>query len=358
MKIKGFSVYIIVAFLSMALGAFAILGYSTFIKPENNITANAQISQGRNTAIVKAVQAVSPAVVSITNKGIARDFYNRPVIVDQGTGSGIIFDRNGYIVTNYHVVAKAQELIVSLADGRILEGKIVGIDPLTDLAVVKIEAGNLPVAPFGDSDSLMVGEPAIAIGNPLGLDLKGTVTAGIISALDRTIDIGDISLKLIQTDAAINPGNSGGALINADGFVVGINSVKISVVGVEGLGFAIPINDAHPILVSLIEKGRVIRPYWGINLVDKKLANRNGYDFPFEPGVFISAIDPNGSASKAGIIYSDLIVNVAGKKIVTISDFTNVIQSLQVNSEVEVIVLRNKETLTFKVRLEEIPSGQ
>ena len=170
--------------------------------------------------------------------------FNRKVLVGEGVGSGVIFDKAGYIVTNNHVVGTAKTVIVSLADGQSTEGTVVGRDARTDLAVVKINMDNLPVAEFGDSDSLQVGEPAIAIGNPLGLEFQGTVTVGVISSLNRTIGAEGQSMKLIQTDAAINPGNSGGALVDADGKVIGINSAKISQEGVEGLGFAIPINAA------------------------------------------------------------------------------------------------------------------
>ncbi|MDL2280387.1 trypsin-like peptidase domain-containing protein [Selenomonadales bacterium OttesenSCG-928-I06] len=367
-RFKGLSVYIIVAFISMTIGAFAMLGCSALTKQEsragtllndnlNQTTANAQISQGRNTAIVKAVQAVAPAVVGITNKGQARDFFNRKVIVDQGTGSGIIFDTNGYIVTNYHVVARASTIIVSLADGRTLEGKVIGADPITDLAVVKVDAKDLPVAAFGDSDSLMVGEPAIAIGNPLGLELRGSVTSGVISALNRPLDVGERSFKLIQTDAAINPGNSGGALVNADGLVVGINSIKIAVSGVEGLGFAIPINDARPILKSLIENGRVIRPYLAINVMDRRLATRAGYEYPFEKGIYIVNMDPNGSAAKSGLAAGDVILSVAGQEVSTIAELRNVLDSLKVNTEVDIVVQRDNKTQTFKVRLQEMPNN-
>ena len=175
------------------------------------------LSDARNTAVVQAAKKVSPAVVGITTKVYNRDMFNRKVLVGEGVGSGVIFDKAGYIVTNNHVVGPAKTVIVSLADGQSTEGTVVGRDEKTDLAVVKIKMDNLPVAEFGDSDSLQVGEPAIAIGNPLGLEFQGTVTVGAISSLNRTIGAEGQSMKLIQTDAAINPGNSGGALVDADG---------------------------------------------------------------------------------------------------------------------------------------------
>ena len=169
------------------------------------------ISSARNTAVVQAAKKVSPAVVGITTKVYNRDMFNRKVLVGEGVGSGVIFDKAGYIVTNNHSSARPKTVIVSLADGQSTEGTVVGRDAKTDLAVVKINMDNLPVAEFGDSDSLQVGEPAIAIGNPLGLEFQGTVTVGVISSLNRTIGAEGQSMKLIQTDAAINPGNSGGA---------------------------------------------------------------------------------------------------------------------------------------------------
>ena len=174
--------------------------------------AEAGMSAARNTPIVQAAKKVGPAVVGITNKALVRDYFNRTQLVEQGSGSGVIYSKDGLIATNNHVVAGAQEIVVSLPDGKTYTGKVLGTDPNTDLAVVKIEAdGDLPVAEFGDSDSLMVGEPAIAIGNPLGMEFRGSVTAGVISALNRSLDMGERRFRLIQTDAAINPGNSGGA---------------------------------------------------------------------------------------------------------------------------------------------------
>ena len=242
--------YFLVAVIGALIGGSLVVGcvgpYPNLPSQQKGLltpnTAEASVSDARNTPIVRAAQKISPAVVGITNKAIARDYFNRKVLVDQGQGSGVIFDRQGYIATNNHVVQNAQEIVVTLLDGRTFTGKVMGADPATDLAVIKIEGNDLPIAAFGDSDQLLVGEPAIAIGNPLGVEFKGSVTSGIISALNRSIEIGERRFKLIQTDAAINPGNSGGALVNADGVVVGINSAKLMSAGVEGLGFAIPIN--------------------------------------------------------------------------------------------------------------------
>ncbi len=370
---KRLTPYIAVSLISMLIGATLVLGCAGNItgdkaqKPNaagspfkalQPPTAQAQVSEARNTPIVRAAQTVGPAVVGISNKGLARDFFsNRKVLVEQGTGSGVIFDAQGYIATNYHVVQNAQEISVSLADGRTMDGKVIGTDPATDLAVVKVDAENLPVAVLGDSDSLMVGEPAITIGNPLGLEFKGSVTAGVISALNRSLDIGERRFKLIQTDAAINPGNSGGALVNADGVVVGINSAKIALSGVEGIGFAIPINSARPILQSLIDKGRVIRAYLGVGALDQASAAKYGYELKLEKGVYLAKVSQSGPAYKAGIREGDIILKVAGAETNSVAELRSVLDTQQVGSRVEVVIQRNNQKQTINVLLEEM-SGQ
>lgn len=278
--------------------------------------AEVGLSNGRNTAIVQAVKQVSPAVVGITARVYNRDIFNRKVLVSEGVGSGVIFDERGYIVTNNHVVENAtnNEVMVSFADGSTVEGKVVGRDSQTDLAVVKVEKKGLPVAVFGDSDTIAVGEPAIAIGNPLGLEFQGTVTTGIISSISRTLNVQEQRFPLLQTDAAINPGNSGGALVNADGYVIGINSAKISHEGIEGIGFAIPINQARPILKSLIENGRVIRAYLGVWTADRETAAKYGYQFNQE-GLLILRVANNGPLDKAGLRQGDILLSLDGTSV-------------------------------------------
>ncbi|MBC8016030.1 MAG: trypsin-like peptidase domain-containing protein, partial [Sporomusaceae bacterium] len=265
---------------------------------------------------------------------------------------------NGYIATNNHVVANAQEILVSLADGRILNGRVLGADSITDLAVVKVDATGLPAAVLGDSDSLLVGEPAIAIGNPLGLEFRGSVTAGVISALNRSIEIGERKFKLIQTDAAINPGNSGGALVNADSMVIGINSAKISIAGVEGIGFSIPINTARPILQSLIEKGRVVRAYLGVGIIDRNTAAAYGYEFKIDKGIYILKITKNGPAGKAGLKEGDIILKVAGMEINSVADLRGAVDAQAVGGKVDVLIIRGDKEQTVSVLLEEMPSQQ
>lgn len=313
-------------------------------------------SAARNTYVVQAVKNVGPAVVGITNKAYMRDFYNQKILVEKGVGSGVIFSSDGYIVTNYHVVEGAHNLTVSFMDGRTLDGKLVGSDPATDLAVVKVDATNLPAAPFGDSDSLLVGEPAIAIGNPLGLEFRGTVTVGVISALNRTIEIGDRKFRLIQTDASINPGNSGGALVNADGYVVGINSVKIAATGIQGMGFAIPINSVRPILQSLVEKGKVSRAYLGVGILDSKSAARYGYFLDIDQGVYVARVERDGPAFRANIREGDVILKVNGAKVNSVADLRTALDNIPVGSQVDLEILRDGRKLTVRPLLEEMPN--
>ena len=364
---KRLAPYFIVAVIGALIGGSLVLGYGGQYQakpvPANQAApgslaapkAYAQLSEARNTPVVRAAQAVGPAVVGIVNKAYARDNFNRRVVVDQGAGSGVIFDSTGYIVTNNHVVENAQELAISLADGRTFTGRVVGTDPYTDLAVVKVDATGLPAAVLGDSDSLVVGEPAIAIGNPLGMEFRGSVTVGVISALNRSIDIGERRFKLIQTDAAINPGNSGGALVNADGFVVGINSAKISVAGVEGIGLSIPVNTARPIIQSIIEKGRVIRAYLGVGVIDRSMAARYGYELKFDKGVYVARIVPGGPAAKAGLHEGDIILKIAGTETNSAVDLRSALDTQAVGSQVEVIAVRNGQTLSFRPVVEEMP---
>ncbi|GBG55431.1 protease [Sporomusaceae bacterium FL31] len=365
---KKVAPYVIVLVIGTILGGGIVAGYSgkqlakpepqhaSFIPNLQQPAQNGTVSEARNTPVARAAQAVGPAVVGITNKAYARDYFNRKVLIEQGTGSGVIIDANGYIATNYHVVENAQEIVVSLSDGRTIPGQVLGSDPATDLAVVKVEATGLPAATLGDSDGLIVGEPAIAIGNPLGLEFKGSVTAGVISALNRSIEIGERKFKLIQTDAAINPGNSGGALVNADGVVIGINSAKISVAGVEGIGFSIPINTARPIIQSIVEKGRVVRAYLGVGILDKASAAKYGYDLNIDHGVYVAQSSQDGPAYKAGIREGDIIFKIAGIETNSVADLRSAVDSQPIGSKAEVVIGRNGKNQTVTVLLEEMPT--
>lgn len=349
------------------LGVMLVAGGCSLVKqepfakvvPNRTVTTKATaatLSDARNTPIAKAAKKVGPAVVGITNKALVRDIFNRVQLAELGTGSGVIYDNKGLIVTNNHVVEGAQEIVVSLSDGRTVAGTVLGVDVATDLAVVKIEAEDFAVATFGDSDEIIVGEPAIAIGNPLGLEFRGSVTAGVISALNRSIDLGERKFRLIQTDAAINPGNSGGALVNADGEVIGINSAKIAVSGVEGIGFAIPVNAAKPILADLEKQGRVLRPYLGVSLVDKEIAERYGIEVELRGGIFVIRVTSGGPAWNAGILVNDVIIKFNGEKVDKVSDLREKIAAVPIGEKADVTVLRGDEEITVKVTLEEMPA--
>ena len=318
---------------------------------------NANLSDARNTPVVRAAKAVGPTIVGITNKAVARDWFNNPVETE-GVGSGVIFKNDGgdsYIVTNNHVVSGAKELVVSLPDGRSLKGKLVGADELTDLAVVKVGDGKLPTAKFGDSDKIVVGEPAIAIGNPMGLEFQGSVTSGVISALNRTLDISDKRVKLLQTDAAINPGNSGGALVNADGEVIGINSAKVAANGVEGMGFAIPINTVQTVIDSLMTKGYVARPYLGVSVFDPETAGRYGYQLNIDKGVYVFQLTLNGPCGKAGLQRGDIILKLDDKETNSVPDLRAKVAEHKVGDTVKVTYDRNGKQQNADVVLEEMP---
>lgn len=319
-------------------------------KPESN----SKISDARNTPAVRVAKTVGPAVVGITNKAIARDFFDR-MVETSGVGSGVIFKSDGYIITNNHVIAGAKEIIVSLSDGNTVNGTLIGTDEMTDIAVVKVDAKDLPVAQLGDSDEVVVGEPAIAIGNPMGLEFQGSVTVGVISALNRTLDLNDRRVKLFQTDAAISPGNSGGALVNADGEVIGINSAKLATTGVEGMGFAIPINTVKAIVKELMDKGYVARPYLGVTIFDKPTAARYGYQLSIDKGVYVFQVAIDSPAGRAGFQRGDIILSIDGKEVNSVTDVRNEVAAHKVKDKVKVLLDRDGREATVEVTLEEMP---
>jgi serine protease Do len=316
---------------------------------------------GEPSPIIAIAEQVGPTVVGIKNMSNNEAFNKAHPGIAQGSGSGVLIDDQGYIVTNNHVVAGAEKLLVSLANGKELEGKLIGRDPRTDLAVVKIDpaqAGKFLYARLGDSDKVKVGELAVAIGNPLGEEFARTVTAGIISALNRTVEVGEGQrFTLLQTDAAINPGNSGGALVNSQGEVIGINSVKIINEKVEGMNFAIPINRVKPIIQDLISQGKVIRPwlgvlYRGVNNNDQ-LKQENGY--PVNYGIVVDQVAPNGPAAKAGMLDKDILIAFNEEKVTTFPDLQQFIEKVKIGDNVKVTVLRGKATIVLTVKLEEMP---
>ncbi|MEO4055341.1 trypsin-like peptidase domain-containing protein [Solibacillus sp. CAU 1738] len=306
-------------------------GTNTAINQPNQ--HNTQTATAVTTDITKAVEEVSEAVVGITNMRQVSNFWNQQSTTQAaGSGSGVIYKIAGdkaYIVTNHHVVSDAQQVEVTLADGSKENAELVGSDIWTDLAIISISSKNVTtVAKFGDSDVLKQGEAVIAIGNPLGLEFYGSVTAGVVSGKDRSVPMDlnedgyvDWNMEVLQTDAAINPGNSGGALINLAGELIGINSMKIAESSVEGLGFSIPINSAIPIIEELELKGEVQRPAMGISLLDltevPAFYQQQTLNIPEEvtTGVVITEVVKGSAADKAGAKQYDVIVEMDGKKI-------------------------------------------
>jgi serine protease Do len=288
----------------------------------SNALAGTALPKGSDVTAIAKFAGPSIVGIRMTVSSSRRNFYgfsNSQV----GEGSGIIISKDGYIMTNYHVVSSADPkrglsnntvLEVFLPDGREAKAVFKGGDEKTDLAVIKIDLKNLPTAVLGSSAGLEVGELAVAIGNPLGMEFAGSVTVGVISALNRTVKIGDRTLNLIQTDAAINEGNSGGALLNSRGEVIGINSAKISASGVEGLGFAIPIDDAKPVIEQLITFGYVRgRPLIGITGREISSIYADYYGVP--KGIYVTDVSSGSGAAKAGIKAGDILVGLDGKSL-------------------------------------------
>lgn len=328
----------------------------------------AQPTAASSNSIADTVEKVSKAIVGIVNyQQQQNNFYgdsSSSQSVESGSGSGVIFQKNNgtaYIVTNNHVVEGATKLEVSLYDGEKATAEVVGTDALTDLAVLKIDAKYVTaMADFGDSSTLRPGDQVYAIGNPLGLDLSRTVTQGIVSATNRSIAIttsaGNWDTNVIQTDAAINPGNSGGALINPQGQVIGINSLKISESGVEGLGFAIPSNDLIPIVNELIKNGKIDRPYLGVGLADlDQVAQMYWQNLPSTTkGVMLTNIEANSAAANAGLQVKDIIVSMNGTEITSSSDLRKYLYTkVSKGDDIKIGVYRDGKQITVNVKLAE-----
>ncbi|KZM52812.1 MULTISPECIES: S1C family serine protease [Aeribacillus] len=368
---------LLVIFSLPALAQFNILPYDLNISPEQNEegeTGNVQgpvktVNVNVNSAVTEAVNKVSDAVVGVVNIQQV-SFWDQTQEGEAGTGSGVIYKKEGdkaYIVTNHHVVAGAHQLEVVLNDETRIPAELVGSDQLMDLAVLVVDAKHVKkVAEFGNSDTVKPGEPVLAIGNPLGLQFAGSVTQGIISGTERTIPVDidengtvDWQAEVLQTDAAINPGNSGGALVNLDGKVIGINSMKIAESAVEGIGLSIPINIAIPIINDLEKFGEVKRPYMGIGL--QSLEDIPSYyweealNLPkgVKNGVIVMSVEPMSPAQRAGLREKDVIIELAGKKVENVLQLRKQLYSQKVGSTVEVKFYRNGELKTVKLKLVE-----
>jgi Do/DeqQ family serine protease len=348
-----------------------------------NSTAPSHLSATTNTnsdpnSIVSVVEQTGPAVVRINSTRTVThqlpDAFNDPFFrqffgsgiqsppskeIIRGIGSGFIINADGQILTNAHVVDGADTVTVTLKDGRTFKGKVLGEDPVTDVAVVKIPAEHLPTVTLGNSDQLQPGDEAIAIGNPLGLD--NTVTSGIISAKGRTLS--DKRIDFLQTDAAINPGNSGGPLLNSQGQVIGINTAIIQ--GAQGIGFAIPINTAKRIANQLIAHGKVEHAYVGIEMVTlnpevKQAINSNpnsGLTVETDKGVLIAKVQSNSPAAKAGLRSGDIIQKIDGQVITDARTVQELVDSKSVGSNLLLEVSRQGQTLNLSVQTEALPTN-
>ncbi len=344
-------------------GQRGLITYSSREKDNSNTAAVtlSKKNQGEVLTVPEIAAKVGPSVVGVINKTELQAqryfdpfsgnyYYNQDPskqgeMVEQGSGSGIIITSDGYIVTNQHVIQGASEVEIVLNTGKTHTAKIIGQDTKTDLAVLKIEPDKdeeITPAVIGDSTLLEVGELAVAIGNPMGMEFSGSVTAGIVSAINRTMSIENRTYNLIQTDAAINNGNSGGALINQYGEVIGINSVKLSTTGVEGMGFAIAISEAKPIINDLMETGYVTgRPYVGIGISETRY------------GLFITTIEEGSGAQEAGLKVDDMILEVDGEAVKSTSEINEIRDKKKPGDTLVFKILRERRTMEISVKLKE-----
>ncbi|KGP76361.1 trypsin [Desulfosporosinus sp. Tol-M] len=311
-----------------------------------------------NFPVAQIAKTTGPAVVGIANFRTTGTLFGGSSLTEVGSGSGFIIDaEHGYIVTNNHVVDGAEKIVVSLADARNINGKLVGADSRTDLAVVQIaDTKNLIATQLGDSSKIQVGEPVVTIGNPGGEEFARSVTTGVISATNRILDIeGEASFNLIQTDAAINPGNSGGPLVNYRGQVIGINSAKNQEAGFEGMGFAIPISDALPTIKQLIEKGYASHP--GLNVhIDPRYTPEYASQKGWPTGAYVARVAAGGPADKAGIRAGDVITKINGQEIKNSLGLTRELFKYQPGDKVTVTIFRENKTVDVSIALVEIKS--
>lgn len=348
---RGIKIFLIC--FCLGLGAFFMV--SNIIDPSKKV-----INEEKELPVIGSVSSVaakvSPSIVGISSLRRNGDMFNQKST--EATGSGVIWDKEGNIVTNYHVVQGADRLVVSLADGNQTEASVVATDPRTDLAVIKIKVDKkVTPAQFGNSDKLVVGQEVVAIGNPLGLRFARSVTAGIVSGLNRVITSEEgFVFRLIQTDAAINPGNSGGALVDLKGQVVGINTIKIAVPGFEGMGFSIPSKQVEMVVKDLIKNGKVLRPIMGIKILGEVSKDEASYyNISIANGVVVVP-EAGGPAEKAGMKKNDIITKINGETVETGQELQEKIFASKIGQEVELQIVRISggakiENLTIKVKL-------
>ena len=300
-------------------------------------------STGEELALPDIYKKVIPSVVSITASSGS----------STSTGTGIIMSSDGYIITNYHVVSSAQQIVVLLTDGQEYAACRVGGDETSDIMVLKIDATDLTPAEFGDSDAAEVGDSVVAIGDPLGIELRGTMTDGIICGIKRDVDVGDRTMSLMQTNAALNSGNSGGPLVNMEGQVIGINTIKLSSSGfttVEGLGFAIPIDSAKPIVDELVEKGYVTgRPAFGFDVEQLESRISLYYDLPGK--LYIRSVETNSDAYAQGIRSGDIITAIDGQEVYTVDEFNRIKNEYSAGDQIPLTIFRRGHNYEVTVTL-------
>lgn len=378
--------YFASSFTGLIAGALlvgVILPGVTDTEPETSASTTESVSGLQTTSTVvtsdvtEIVEQTNDAVVGVSNLQAAQQNpFSSPAGTDSdaqeaGAGSGVIYKKDGdiaYIVTNNHVVEGAEDVMVTLSDGTELDAEVLGTDVWTDLAVLKVPSEKIKiVAEFGDSSILQAGEPVIAIGNPLGLQFSGSVTTGVISGTERLIPIDvnqdgteDWQSEVLQTDAAINPGNSGGALINAKGQVIGINSMKIAQAAVEGIGLAIPINTAIPIIADLETEGAVERPSMGVAILDlaevpaQYRTGQLGLPAEVEGGIVVQSVVEGSGAATAGMEAYDVIVELDGKPVNSILELRQYLYNeTKVGDTLEVKAYRGGELMSFELELTE-----
>ena len=369
--------------LLLSLGFASGSIYSAFSKNHVNVDAQNTVSESSNNSILTtssnstSTTITADSTTSHSIKGIVKSCADSVVEITiettqsvysykyttEGNGSGVIISEDGYILTNNHVIEGANKIQVRLRDGTEYEAKLIGNDSKTDTAVIKIEATGLKYAVLGDSSKLEVGDLAVVIGNPLG-ELGGTVTSGIISALEREITISGKKMNLIQTDAGVNPGNSGGGLFNANGELVGIVTAKSSGIDVENLGFAIPINDIKSVVDDLVANGYATnRAFLGVMLKDTAYSTNSpygGYGSLFnmfysqvQYGAYVESVVEDSPAEKCGIKSGDIIVSVNGNVVSTAAEVTAEVTNCSVGDEIEIGIIRDNKTKTVKVKLTE-----
>jgi len=366
--------------LASVLGAVSVLGIQKFVEKEQVVVPTETVYQQQKNTIPKVltgsplgpkapndfIEAANNSMESVVHirslqeyKAQSRreqrifDLFGAPR-PSKSSGSGVIISDKGYIVTNNHVIENSTQVEVILSDKRKVLAKVVGTDPSTDLAVLKIEARNIKAIQLGNSDKVQVGEWVLAVGNPF--DLTSTVTAGIVSAKGRDISIleGQSIESFIQTDAAVNPGNSGGALVNSRGDLIGINTAIATPTGTyAGYSFAVPVNLARKVVQDLIDYGEVKRAYLGIEIIEIDSDFAKEYNLSTVEGVYVKNIIPNGGADKAGIRSGDIIIAINNKNITSVAELQEQIASRNRNVVVNIQVLRQKKYKKFKVRLSE-----